>query len=378
MKQKIKKHALDKNFLWIIVILLTIGLTTFISTSLGVYTESKTQFYAMMVRHLGLGVFGGLSAMFIISRIHFSIWKKFAPYIFTAGIIITLLVFSPLGFSHGGARRWISLGFISFQPAELLKFAVIVFFSAWFAQFQKKITHWKYGLLAFFGFLGIALATLIKQPDSGTIALIGIVSFILYWLRGAPWKHIFATIAIGSIFIGTYVAMNPYIIDRLKTFADPNKDPYGSSYQIRQSRIAIGSGKLYGRGLGQSVHKFGPYLPESNSDSIFAIFAEEYGFIGGVLLIILYGLFAFFGFRIARYAPSIFAQNLVVGIILLIVVQVFFNIAAISGLVPLSGLPLIFMSNGGTALIVTLAQLGIVLNISRYTKKPAIKKRKQI
>lgn len=376
MERKIKKHELDKKFLWITLILLMIGLTTFISTSLGVYTEDKSQFYAMMIRHVGFGVFGGLGAMFAISKIHFGIWKKFAPYIFIAGIIITLLVFSPLGFSHGGARRWISLGFISFQPAELLKIAVVIFFSAWFAKYSKEITDIKYGMIAFLGFLGIALATLIKQPDSGTIALIGIVSFIMYWLRGAPWKHILITVTLGLGFIGTYVALNPHIIDRIKTFQDPNRDPFGSSYQIRQSRIAIGSGKLYGRGLGQSVHKFGPYLPESNSDSIFAIFAEEYGFIGGFILVTLYGLFAFFGFRIARYAPTIFAQNLVVGVILLIVIQVFFNIAAISGLVPLSGLPLIFMSNGGTALIVTLAQLGIVLNISKYTKRKKIKRKR--
>jgi cell division protein FtsW len=207
------------------------------------------------------------------------------------------------------------------------------------------------------------------QPDSGTLVLIGLVSFIIYWLRGAPWKHIVLSVVIGMIAIGGYILVNPHIIERIETFRNPNQDPYGSSYQIRQSRIAIGSGKLYGRGLGQSVHKFGPYLPESNSDSIFAIFAEEYGFIGGVLLIFLYGLFGFFGFKVARHAPTPFAQNLVIGIVLLIVIQVFFNIAAISGLVPLSGLPLIFMSNGGTALIVTLAQLGIVLNISKYTKK---------
>ncbi|MCI5050836.1 MAG: FtsW/RodA/SpoVE family cell cycle protein [Candidatus Pacebacteria bacterium] len=376
MKRRIKKHGFDKKFLWVTFILLGVGLITFISTSLGIYTENKAQFYAMMIRHVGFGVVGGIGVMFAISHIHYSFWKKMAPYIFIAGIIITLLVFTPLGFSHGGARRWISLGFISFQPAELLKFAVIVFLSAWFAHYKDKITTWKYGLLPFLGFLGLAFVTLIKQPDSGTIALIGIVAFIIYWLRGASWKHIFAVIAIGTIFIGTYIAINPYIIERLKTFADPNRDPFGSSYQIRQSRIAIGAGQLYGRGLGQSVHKFGPYLPESNSDSIFAIFAEEYGFIGGFILITLYGIFTFFGFKIARHAPSEFAQNLVVGIILLIVIQVFFNIAAISGLVPLSGLPLIFMSNGGTALLVTLAQLGIVLNISKYTLTRNVQKKR--
>lgn len=369
---------MDKKFLWITLILLGIGLTTFISTSLGIYTEDKSQFYAMMIRHVGLGIFGGLIVMYAISRIHFSFWKKMAPYIFVLGIIITALVFSPLGFSHGGAQRWISLGFISFQPAELLKFAVILFFSAWFAKYQHEIGEYKYGLFAFFGFLIIPLALLAKQPDSGTIALIGGVSFLIYWMRGAPWKHIFSVIGIGVVLIGVYIASHPYIIERLQTFRNLNDDPYGSSYQVRQSKIAIGSGMLYGRGLGQSVHKFGPYLPESNSDSIFAIFAEEYGFIGGVILIFLYSMFAFFGFKIARNAPTPFSQNLVTGIILLVVIQVFFNIAAISGIVPLSGLPLIFMSNGGTALIVTLAQLGIVLNISRYTKKQSSIQRKRV
>lgn len=375
MSKKTKKNTVDQKFLWVILILLGIGLTTFISTSLGIYTEDTNQFWAMMIRHVGLGVFGGLGVMYVTSRIHFSFWRKMAPYIFILGIIITLLVFSPLGFSHGGARRWISLGFISFQPAELLKFAVIVFLSAWFARFQKEIVSWKYGFFAFIGFVGIAVLPLMKQPDSGTFALIALVAFAIYWLRGAPWKHIIATILTGCFVIGVYVFFNPHIIDRIKTFQDPNQDPYGSSYQVRQSKIAIGSGKLYGRGLGQSVHKFGPYLPESNSDSIFAVFAEEYGFVGGVILILLYGIFSFFGLKIARHAPTVFAQNLVTGIILLVVVQVFFNIAAISGLVPLSGLPLIFMSNGGTALIVTLAQLGIVLNISRHIKKSNTKKR---
>lgn len=378
MSLLLKKKSIDKKFLWITLILLAIGLTTFVSTSLGIYTENKAQFYAMMIRHVGLGVFGGLFVMFIFSRIHFSFWKKMAPYIFIAGIVITALVFTPLGFSHGGAQRWISLGFISFQPAELLKFAVILFFSAWFAKFHTEIITRKYGLFAFLGFLAIPTLLLAKQPDSGTIALIGAVAFALYWMRGAPFKHIMIVVATGVVLMGGYIASHPYIIERLQTFRNLNDDPYGSSYQVRQSKIAIGSGMLYGRGLGQSVHKFGPYLPESNSDSIFAIYAEEYGFIGGLILIILYSIFAFFGFKIARNAPTPFSQNLVFGIILLVVAQVFFNIAAISGLLPLSGMPLIFMSNGGTALIVTMAQMGIVLNISRYAKKQNVVQRKRV
>lgn len=366
---KIKAKKVDKRFLIIVIIILIVGVITFISSSLGIYTENKEIFRAMMLRHVGLGVIGGSISMYIFSKIDYNFWKKTSLYIFVLGILITALVFVPgIGFEHGGAKRWISLGFISFQPAEMLKFAAIVFLSAWFAKYYKKIKTLKYGFIPFVFITGLAVLVLVGQPDTGSIVLIGAVSFILYWIRGASWKHIFLVILLGSTFIGTYVAINPYIIERIKTFSDLGRDPYGASYQIRQSRIAIGSGKLFGRGLGQSVQKFGSYLPESNSDSIFAIFAEEYGFVGSFTLILLYILFSFFGFKIAKKAPSLFAQNLVIGIILLTLIQVFLNIAAISGIIPLSGLPLIFMSNGGTALFVTLSELGIVLNISRYRK----------
>lgn len=369
---------MDKKFLMTVLILLGIGLITFISTSLSVYADSTSRFWAMVIRHVGLGVVGGIGAMFLFSRIHYSYWQKMAPYIYVIGIILTLLVFTPLGFEHGGARRWISLEIISFQPAELLKFSTILFFSAWFAHHQEKIRTYKYGLLALFGFILLPVVALGLQPDTSTLLLISFVAGIIYFLRGAKLTHIFATAGIGILLFTGYAFMNPHIVDRFETYRNATRDPLGSGYQIRQSEIAIGAGKLFGRGLGQSVHKFGGLIPEPYSDSIFAIYAEEYGFTGSFVLILLYGFLAFFGFRIARYAPTPFAQNLVIGIVLLIVVQVFLNIAAISRVIPLSGFPLIFMSNGGTALFVTLAEIGIILNISRYTKVPVRMNKKRI
>ncbi len=368
MSNKIKK--IDRSFLIIVLIILTIGVLTFISSSLGIYTKNKEIFKAMMFRHVGLGVIGGLIGMFISSKINYNFWRKSALWIFLSGILITILVFIPgIGFEHGGAHRWVSLGFISFQPAELLKFATILFLSTWISKNYKKIKTFKFGFLPFILILFFSFSVLVAQPDTGSIVLIGVVSFILFWARGASIKQIIIVFFLGASFIGTYVSFNPYIIERFKTFSDINRDQYGSSYQIKQSLIAIGSGKTFGRGFGQSIQKFGPYLPESNSDSIFAIFAEEYGFVGGIILIFLYILFAFFGFRIAKKAPTIFAQNLVIGLILLTVIQVFLNIAAISAIIPLSGLPLIFMSNGGTALFITLIEMGIILNISKHRKK---------
>jgi len=369
--KKLRKTKVDIKLLTIIFLLLAIGLITYISTSLSIFTEDKDQFWSLIIRHVGLGVIGGGIAMYVTSHIDYSHWKKYSLHVFILSVLATALVFIPgLGFSHGGATRWLSLGFITLQPAEFLKLGTILFFSAWLAKHKDRISTFKFGLLPFLGIVGIAFATLIPQPDTGTMALIGLVCFLLYFMRGASWKHIGVVIFCFFVFAGAYAAVNPHVIDRIETFANPSRDPYGASYQVQQSKIAIGSGKLYGRGLGQSVHKFGPYLPESNSDSIFAVFAEEFGFLGTSLLVVLYSIFTFFGVRIARLAPTSFGQNITIGIIFLITIQVFFNIAAISGLVPLSGLPLIFMSHGGSALFISLAQLGIVLNVSRYIKTP--------
>lgn len=372
--KKIRKGKVDKKFLWISLALLGVGLLTYISTSISIYTEDPTLFWSLISRHVGLGVVGGLIAMYIASHIYYNFWKKYSLYLFIASLLLTLLVFVPgLGFSHGGASRWVSIASISFQPAEFLKLGVVLFLSAWFAQHSDEIKSLKKGLIPFWVVTGLAFAALFKQPDTGTMALIGIVAFTLYWLRGARLKHILITIFITVLLASAYTLANPHVIDRIRTFSDASRDPYGSSYQVRQSRIAIGSGKLYGRGLGQSVHKFGPYLPEANSDSIFAVYAEEFGFIGTFFLILLYIIFALFGLRVIKYAPTPFSQNLVIGILLLILIQVFFNIAAISGIVPLSGLPLIFMSHGGTALFTALAEIGIILGVSRYMRVPGAK-----
>ncbi len=367
--KNLRKKPIDKKFLFITLTLLGVGVLTYISTSLPIFAEDSKMFWSLIFRHIGLGVIGGLIMMYIMSNIDYQIWKRFATPFFILSVIAMVLVFVPgIGFAHGGAHRWISLGFVTFQPSELLKLGVIVFLSAWFAKHSDRTNTFKYGLAPFLATIGIAFATLVKQPDTGTMALIGIVAFALYWLRGARVQHIAITGVIIAIFGTIYVMHNPHVIERLQTFRDVTADPYGSSYQVRQSKIAIGSGKLYGRGLGQSVHKFGPYLPESNSDSIFAVYAEELGFIGSVVLVGLYLSFSFFGSRIARLAPTVFGQNIVTGIILLISLQVFFNIAAISGLMPLDGMPLIFMSHGGTALFITLASIGIVMNVSRYER----------
>ena len=197
--------------------------------------------------------------------------------------------------------------------------------------------------------------------------LIAIASLAMLFVSGISWKYILGMFAIVLVLFGALVLFRPYVRERVQTFLDPSSDPAGSSFQLRQSLIAIGSGGIAGRGLGQSVQKF-TYLPEPQGDSIFAVIGEEFGFIGTTLIVVLYLMFALRGIRIAYRAPDSFSRLLATGIVILITAQVFMNIASITGLFPLTGVPLVFMSLGGTSLMISLGMVGLLLNISKFSR----------
>ncbi len=360
----------DSLFFGIVMVLLGIGLVAFTSASLGVLAKNTAKFYGIMFSQLGLGLVGGIIMMTIISKINYLFWRKYAFYIFCATLILMLFVFIPgVGFSHGGAKRWVSLAFITFQPAEFLKIAFIIYFAAWLSWIKHKITDVRYGVLPFVVMLLITAGLLFVQPDTKSFLLILAAGAIMLFVSGVPIKYLLALIIGGGIILGTLVAFTPYLQARIKTFINPSHDQSGSSYQLKQSLIAIGSGGITGRGLGQSVQKFS-YLPEPQGDSIFAVIGEEFGLIGGLTVLLLYVGFAFRGLRIAYRAPDQFARLVVTGIVVLITFQSFLNIASIVVVFPLTGVPLVFMSQGGTSLLISLAAVGIVLNISRFQKTP--------
>jgi cell division protein FtsW len=232
---------------------------------------------------------------------------------------------------------------------------------------KEKIQTIKYGLVPFLILIGIVGAILLKQPDTDSFVIVFIVGLSMYLIGGGKWRHIFLIIALGVIGVSALFFIRPYLLNRLNTFLNPASNPLTSGYQIQQSLIAVGSGGIFGRGLGQSIQKF-KFLPESIGDSIFPIAAEEFGFMGGVLIIALYLFFISRGLRIANLAPDIFSRLLVAGIVILITIQSFINIASMVGIIPLSGSPLIFFSQGGTALFFTLAEIGMIINISKYRK----------
>lgn len=358
----------DKIFLISFLALLLSGLTVFISASLGIYANDKAKFASIIFNQLFFGLTAGLVACFIMSKINYRIWRKYSFYIFVFSALATALVFIPgVGVSHGGATRWIYIGSLSFQPLEFLKIGFIIYFAAWISGIKDKIKTFKYGLLPFLVLIGIVGVILLSQPDTDSFIIMFLTGLAMFLIGGGKWRHVFLVGGISVLCVSALLFTRPYLLDRVTTFLNPASDPLNSGYQIQQSLIAVGSGEMFGRGLGQSIQKF-KFLPESIGDAIFAVAAEEFGFVGAFIIILLFLFFASRGLRIATQSADIFGGLLVAGIVILITIQSFINIAAMIGVIPLSGSPLIFFSQGGTALFFTLAEIGIILNVSKYRR----------
>lgn len=363
------EKKVDKFFATIVFLLIAIGAALFVSASLGILNKSETVFYSVLTSQLILGFGFGFIGMYFAWRIDYKFWRKYSFWIFLGSIILTAAVFIPnLGWSKLGAERWIDLGFIRFQPVEFLKFGFIIYFAAWLSWAKNRVQDFKFGILPLGVLLAIIAFILLNQPDTKSFILIAVTGMCMLFISGVPMKWITLLGTGAIILLGILVYFTPYLQERIKTFIDPSQDPQGSSYQIQQSLIAIGSGGIFGRGYGQSIQKF-TYLPEPQGDSIFAVAGEELGFVGSVGIIILYLLFVLRGFRVANNSPDLFSRLLVSGIVILVVAQSFMNIASVTGVFPLTGVPLVFMSHGGTSLMIYLIAIGIVLQISKYQQK---------
>ncbi len=363
-----RENRFDRWFLTSVIVMTVTGFLIFSSASLGLFARAGANFTSVAFSQIFLGLFLGTVACVITSRINYLFWRKYAFYIFLLSILLTLLVFVPgIGFTHGGASRWIIIGSFSVQTSEFLKIGFLIYIAAWLSGVKKNVEIFKFGILPLILLCGLVGLILLSQPDTDTFVILSGTAISMYVVSGGKWKHLLLIILLAAIGLSVVAFTRPYIRDRLATFINPARDIQGSSYQLNQSLIAIGSGRMFGRGFGQSVQKFN-FLPEPIGDSIFAVMAEEFGFVGGVSLIFLYLFFTFRGMRIAMNSPDTFGGLLAFGIVILIVTQSFFNIGAMVGLLPISGIPLLFVSHGGTALFMTLAEAGIVLNISRFQK----------
>lgn len=363
-----KSHA-DRPLLLLLSILLVGGALIFISAASGLLARGAVNISTVVFNHLVLGIGIGLIALVAASRIDYRKWRRVAPFLFALALIATALVFLPqLGISHGGGRRWLDLGGMSFQPAEALKLAVVAMSAAYFSAIRPRIGSFIYSFGGLSAILLAPVALLILQPDIGTLGVIIAAALAVFVAAGAPWRHIFIVLLLIPVFLAVLAMNKPYVRDRIVTFFHPAQNQQAEGYQIRQALIAVGSGGLLGRGFGQGIQKF-TYLPEPMGDSIFAVVGEEFGFIGSVFLVILFLLFALRGFWIAARAPDPFGGLLAVGISAYLAGEAFINIAAMLGAAPITGIPLTFVSQGGSAMLVSLASAGILLNVSKNMKK---------
>ncbi len=356
----------DTVFIGITLSLLIVGIIFFLSAALGIYAKTPGLFKSIVINQFVFGIGGGFILFIAGLKIPYLFWKKHAFVVFMFSLGLMVLVLIPFfSFEHGGARRWLSFGSISFQPAEILKVTFIIYFAAWLAWMKNEVHSFKRVILPFLIILGIMATLLFLQPDTKSFILMCVAGSIMLFISGAPIKHFVVVLSLASIGFFILVQTTPYIQKRIDTFLHPHSDVRGSSYQLQQAFIAFGSGGVFGTGIGQSVQKFG-YLPESHGDSIFAIIGEETGFVGTTICIILYLAFALRGLRISYHAPDQFSRLFVIGFISLITFQAFLNIASLVGLFPLTGVPLVFMSHGGTSLAVTLFIVGIIAQVSSY------------
>lgn len=302
----------------------------------------------------------GVITLLITSHFNYKKYYYIAVPLLIITILSLLAVFIPgIGIKALGARRWIGMGFINYQPSELAKMAVIIYLSNWLIAKEKK------RLASFIILMGLILTLIILQPDLGTTIIIASVFMIVYFLSGAPIWQFLLLIPVVILSTVALIFSSSYRFNRLTTFYNPNFDPLGASYHIRQILISLGSGGWIGRGLGASRGKY-QYLPEATTDSIFAIIGEEFGFIGSVFIILIYIFFLYRIFLIVRQAPDRLSYLLSGGIFALFGMQILINLGAITALFPLTGIPLPFISYGGSNLIISLTLVGIVSNISRY------------
>ena len=358
----------DRIFLMLVVSIAFAGLAIFSSASLGLLARENSSVSRDILLQAGLGLCLGFLALLAVRAISLAWIKRFALPIYIATLLFTALVFVPgIGLHANGATRWINIGFTTVQPAEFLKIGFVIMLAAWLAPRAQKLSHIKRGLLPFVAFLIAPAALLLAQPNTSTTLLIVATGVVLYFAAGAPLRD-FGILALGVLIaLGVVIAVRPYVLQRIETFIHPTANALGSGYQIQQSLIAIGSGGALGRGFGQSVEKFN-YLPEPSGDSVFAVFAEETGFLGASLLLALFVAFAARGVVIAGNSRDLFGGLLALGFSVIIILQAFINIGAMLGIIPLTGLPLPFISHGGTALLAVLIMCGFILNVAAHQK----------
>ena len=374
MAKKVKKFSsflnnpIDYTLVITILLLLSIGLIMVLSASSPSALSESGDSYKYFNKQLLFAVLG-LIAMYVISKIDYRFYRKFYKQAWWISLILLILVML-VGKTVNEAKRWIYItDTLSFQPSEIVKFLMIIFYAGILTKNRDQLGKFKEGFLKHILLVVPIIALLMLQPHfSASMVIITIVAVMMI-LAGCKFWHFLATGgAVGIPGMIGLIILEPYRLARVTTFLDPWKDATGAGWQVIQSLYAIGSGGLFGAGLGESKQKY-LYIPEPHNDFIFSVLAEELGFVGCVLVIVLFAIFIWRGVLIAMKSPDMFGSLIAIGITTMVAIQVILNIAVVTSSVPATGMPLPFFSYGGTALFILLCEMGVLLNISRASVK---------
>lgn len=363
-----KRAPVDATLLTVLALLLMCGLLTLFSAT---YYKAVDHGDALLeVKRQLIGVGLGAALMLLTSRIPYTFWRD--PRVVVTGLavscaLLVLVIIPGIGVSLNGSRRWLNIAGMSFQPSEVAKIASVLYLASTLSYRTKQVENLFRGIVPLFVVPGILFLLILEQPNLSTAGSIVIVAVLMMLLAGARWGHL-SLMGVAGLCVGAvYAWIEPYRRERLLSFRDPFAQMSDEGYQLAQSLIAIGSGGLFGRGLGQGRQKFS-FLPYPESDFIFAIVGEDFGLFGCLVVILLFLAFAFAGMRIAVSCPDRYGCLLAAGLTAMIVVQAALNIAVVIGVMPTTGLPLPFFSAGGTSVSLLMASTGIILSVSRGAK----------
>lgn len=358
----------DRFFLICLGLLVVFGLASLMSASSALGFSKFNDAYFYIKRQVLFGLLPGLMLFLFFAKVDYHRWQKWGLALYAASLILLVLVFIPgIGISLNGSHSWISFGQFSMQPAEVAKLSVVLALGGMLTRKRYDWNDWQSSIVPVLGVIAPALALVLLQPDIGTLSILVMVVFAMLFIARVPGKYLALMGLAGVIaFVGLIMAA-PYRAQRLTTFLHPELDPKGVGYQMNQAFLAIGSGGVWGLGFGHSRQKF-QYLPEVNADSIFAVIAEENGFIISLAFIVLLVCLVMRGLKIAKGAPEEYGGLLVAGIVVWLGWQSFLNVGAMVGALPLTGVPLPFVSHGGSALMMALAGAGVITNVSTFSK----------
>lgn len=362
------RNAPDFVLFVIVLLLLTAGIVMVFSSSY-IYAQATYADGAHFLKHQLVWALLGITGMTVVMKVDYQHLKKWANPFFGVALVLLLLLLVPgVGITVKGATRWMGIGSLSFQPSEITKLALVVFLAKNLAAKQKQIKHFTKGILPPLLVVGGVCGLILLQPDLGTAVTIAGTTYLLLAAAGARGSHLAGLALLGIGLVALAIRLEPYRMSRFLAFLDPWADPLGNGFQTIQALYAVGSGGLFGLGLGQGRQKFF-YLPEQHTDFIFAVLAEELGFVGTTFVLLLFFAFMWRGMKIAMKAPDVFGSLLASGITIMVIMQAVINIGVVTGSLPVTGITLPFISYGGSSLTLNLLGIGVLLNISHYVKE---------